>query len=351
MNAPDVSVVVRSVARPTLARALQSIALQQAVTLEVVLVGASGAGHPPPAPNAGAHPVRFIASVVPLARAQAANAGIDAAAGRWITWLDDDDEWLPGHLLGLLAAATANPRAGVVHSLADVRMSGEPPRPFGQPMALSELYQRNFLHASTALVARELVARGCRCDDTLDTHQDWDWFLQCAQHGPFHFVRQRTFVWHADVGSSGAGGGRNLDHRKTQAYTDRVRLKWAPRRDRLLESLAPVLEDARACCDRCDWIGAASAIRAAITLDPNNPDALAMMSVVERALGRMAGAQAAAALACVVRPDDAALVYNLALICRARGNVAKVRDCAERLARLVSRDARATALLAQLEGT
>jgi hypothetical protein len=217
-------------------------------------------------------------------------------------------------------------------------------------MALSEFYQRNFLHASTALVARELVARGCRCDDTLDLHQDWDWFLQCAQYSPFHFVRQRTFVWHADIGSSGAGGGRNLDPLKARDFTDRVRRKWAPRRDRLLESLAPVLQDARACCDRCDWIGAASAIRAALALDPNNPDALAMTSVVERAHGRMAGAQVAAALACVVRPDDAALVYNLALVCRERGDLATVRDCAGRLERMAQRDPRATALSAQLDG-
>jgi hypothetical protein len=55
--------------------------------------------------------------------------------------------------------------------------------------------------------------------------------------------------------------------------------------------------------------------------------------------------------ACVVRPYDATLVYNLALICRERGDIATVRDCATRLARMAPHDPRATALRAQLDET
>jgi len=141
MNAPDVSVVVRSVGRPTLARTLASIALQRDVCVEVLLVAASGPAHPATPRQAGAHPLRLIASPVPLARAAAANAGLDAAGGKWITWLDDDDEWIDGYLRGLLDAAAAHPSAGVVHSLASVRIEGEPDRSFGHPLAVSELYE------------------------------------------------------------------------------------------------------------------------------------------------------------------------------------------------------------------
>ena len=350
MSIPDVSVVVRSVARPTLARTLASIACQADVGVEVIVVGASGAGHPPPAPNAGAHPVRFIASVEPLARAQAANAGIDAAAGRWITWLDDDDEWLPGHLRGLLHAASAQPWAGVIHSLAEVRVDGEPVRSFGQPMALTELYQRNFVHPSTALVARHLVSDGRRCDESLALHEDWDWFLQCAQHARFHYSRQRTFVWYADIGASGSGGGRNLDAVIAGRGAAVVRSKWQAAHARLLATLAPLLDRARAAVARGEWAAAAGDIRQALARNPNDPDALTLMAAVERAGNRLAEAQAALALACVVRPDDAALVYNLALVCRERGDVATVRDCAGRLDRMAQRDPRANALRAQLEG-
>ena len=350
MSAPDVSVIVRSIGRPTLARTLASIALQREVSLEVLLVAASGPAHPPPT-QAGAHPLHFVASPVPLARAAAANAGLDAADGKWITWLDDDDEWLVGHLRGLLDAAAAQPSVGVVHSLASVRIDGEPDRSFGHPLAVSELYEENFLHPSTALVAREHVAGGCRCDESLQMHEDWDWFLQCAQRAKFYFVRQQTFVWHAGIGDSGAGGGRNIDAAAMRRSTAAVHAKWASARARLQAALAPLHEHARSAVAHGEWARAAAGIRAALALNPNDPDALALMAAVERASGRLAEAQAALALASLVRPHDAMLVYNLALICRERGDLAKVRDCALRLGRMAQREPRAAALRDQLDGT
>ena len=76
-----------------------------------------------------------------------------------------------------------------------------------------------------------------------------------------------------------------------------------------------------------------------------------MLAAVERARGRLREAQAAAALASVVRPYDASLVYNLALICRERGERATLADCVARLAQMDAQDSRASALRAQLEGT
>lgn len=348
---PDISVIVRSVARPTLARTLESIGAQSDVALEAIVVGASGAAHPPPPAQAGPHPLRFVASATRLARADAANAGFDAARGRWIIWLDDDDIWLPGHLRGLLDAAAAEPSAAVIHSLAHVRVDGAPDRSFGQPMAPSELYVRNFIHPATALVARRLVLDGCRCDAALPMHEDWDWFIQCAQQARFHFVRQRTFVWHADIGDSGAGAGPNYDAARVDRAADLVRQKWAVPRERLFVALTPVLARARAAVEQREWERAAAEIRTALALNPHDPLALALMGAVERANGRLAEAQAALALACVVRPYDATLVYNLALICRERGDIATVRDCATRLARMAPHDPRATALRAQLDET
>jgi hypothetical protein len=349
LTTPDVSVVVRSMARPTLARTLASIGAQEGAVLETIVVAAAGPSHPPPPDRTGAHAVRFVASGVPLARAAAANAGLDAARGRYVTWLDDDDEWLPGHVRALLAAAGAEPSAGVVHSLAEVRVAGAPTRTFGHPVALSEFYARNAVHPSTALVDRSLVVAGCRCDEGLAMHEDWDWLLHCAHRARFAFVRQRSFVWYADIGDSGAGGGRNLDGARVDAATRVLQQKWAGPRERLATSLAPLLARAGAACDARAWTEAAEAVGAALALDRNNPDALALMSRVHFAAGDAGSAQASAALASLVRPDDAALVYNLALICRARGDAAKVRDLAARLRRLAPIDARAAALAAQLE--
>ncbi len=43
---PSVSIVVRSIGRPTLERALASIAAQDHPAIEIVIVAASGSNHP-----------------------------------------------------------------------------------------------------------------------------------------------------------------------------------------------------------------------------------------------------------------------------------------------------------------
>ncbi|MGE5617041.1 MAG: glycosyltransferase, partial [Bacillota bacterium] len=86
-----VSVVVRSMDRPTLDRALASIASQDYPRLQVLVVAACGPSHRELPDRCGAYPLRLVRSDRRLQRASAANAGIDAAAadGGWITLLDD----------------------------------------------------------------------------------------------------------------------------------------------------------------------------------------------------------------------------------------------------------------------
>jgi len=92
---------------PTLDRALASVALQDYAPIEVVLVAACGPSHRNV--DAARYPFRltFVASDVPLPRPRAANAGLDASHGDLITFLDHDDEFLPGHLSGLAVALAA----------------------------------------------------------------------------------------------------------------------------------------------------------------------------------------------------------------------------------------------------
>ena len=78
---PTVSLIVRSMARPTLAEALASIAQQTYPVLEVIVVNAHGPGYPPLGEQCGPFPLRFVDQGRPLERSAAANAGLDAARG------------------------------------------------------------------------------------------------------------------------------------------------------------------------------------------------------------------------------------------------------------------------------
>jgi len=328
-DAPTVSVIVRSTDRPTLGAALASIAAQDYPALEVVVVGASGPGHSALPETCGAHPLRFVECAARRTRPQAANAGLDAATGEWFTFLDDDDLFLPDHVSGLIAARAQAPGAGVVHCFARAIFADGRAQRFGQPFCLVELYVRNYLHLSTAVVARGAAA-GCRFDEALLTHQDWDFFLQVAQQASFHFVPRETFVWHADLGGSGAGGGANQNDDTFARYRDLVYAKWAARRDALIARVGPIVQAAARAMERGEPAEAERRCREALQLSPNDPWALDVLAAVERANGRAREARHAQQLAVAVCPHDPALTFNLALLYRAQGQVDLARRCCDR---------------------
>ena len=331
MPEPDaelVSVIVRSMARPTLSTALQSLATQDYAPIEVLVVAACGATHPPVAERCGPHRMRLVASTSSLSRPAAANAGLAAACGDWITFLDDDDACLPGHVSGLMHARADAPAARVVYSHARAVFADGRTERFGQPFSMMQLYERSFIHLSTAIIARSLLDEGCRFDETLDIHEDWDFFLQCAQHARFHFAQLETFRWNADAGTSGAGGGANQDDRRFAELRDRVYAKWAIPREALIDHVRSMLQKASALAGERDLGGAEAACREALDASPNDPWALNLLAMIQRSRNRLAEARATMELAAAVRPQDHTMVYNLALLCQALGdNAAAVRHC------------------------
>ena len=331
---PLVSVVVRSMARPTLATALDAIAAQDYGNVEVVLVAACGTSHPAPAARCGAFPLRFVASEVALPRPIAANAGLDAASGDCVTFLDDDDSLAPDHVSGLVSARAQSNDAGVIHSYARAVFRDGRSERVGRPVALMQLFERSYLHLSAALVSRSLVIGGCRFDSQFAMLEDWDFFLQLAQRTRFHFLPRETFTWHADAGDSGAGGGDNRDDARFVRYRDLVYAKWQTVHDALVERVQAKLHTAAAAAQRGALAQAEAECREVLAFSQNDPWALNLLAMVERATGRLAAARATQALAVDVRPGDADLVYNLALLCRESNDAEAARKYASHAAAL-----------------
>lgn len=328
---PLVSIIVRSTARPTLSTALAAIGAQDFPHVEAVVVAAVGSAHPPVPQHVGRHPVRFVGSAVPLSRPLAANAGLDAATGAWITFLDDDDTIAADHVSGLMAVARNAPHALAVYSLAEARFRDGSRRIWGQPYALSQLYERNFIHLSTALFSRSLVERGCRFDPQFEIMQDWDFFLQIAQHTHFHFDPRVTFQWNADAGTSGAGGGANQDDARFARFRDLIYAKWESRRDALVDLVGAALQEVSALANRGERAAALARCREALAQNPNDPWVLNALAMLKHAGGELADARAAQELAVAVRPSDPSFVYNLALVCRAQGDLEQARRCCSRV--------------------
>jgi hypothetical protein len=345
---PDVSVIVRSMARPTLDAALASIAAQHGVTAEVVVVAAGGGAHPPLPSVCGLHALRLVTRERRLPRAAAANAGLDAARGRWITLLDDDDVFLRDHLAGLLAAAAQDPQARVVTSYAKGVFRDGHVEWFGQPFSLAQLYERNFIHLSSTVFARELVEAGCRFDESLEILEDWEFMLQLAQRARFCFVPLGSFQWNADAGDSGAAGGANHDPVKFAQHRERIYAKWGPAHDALVERTTPLLERAIGVAQSGDLAAADALCREVLEISANDPWALQLRAMLLRQAGRPADARGVQSLAAAVRPQDASFVYNLSLLDRACGDLEAARRNARKAAALDPGFAPAQALLAEL---
>lgn len=222
-SGPLVSVIVRSLDRPELRQALASIVTQTWPELEIVVVAAA-AGHAPLppatelAPHAGRRELRLLQTDVQRARSLNANVGLDAATGQYLIFLDDDDWFSPDHVERLVATLQAHP--GALAAYTGVAMVDADGRPLGQvfdmPFDSVRQLSGNLTPIHAVLFDRALLQRGCRFDESLDRYEDWDFWLQVAQHTVFvhlpgvsaaYRIHQSSGV-HEDAGASALSSAR-----------------------------------------------------------------------------------------------------------------------------------------------
>lgn len=220
---PLVSVVIRTMGRPTLTRALASISAQTWRPLEIVLVDAAGTAKA--MRDYADIPVHMVSKGARLDRPRAANAGLGAARGAWITFLDEDDTVEPDHVALLVATATL---ADLPVAYGQTRLIGPDgvQRVFGGPFSRAALLRSNYIAIHSALFSRAFVDRGIRFDESLATFEDWDFWLQLSAETDFAFTGKATAIYRGAAGESGAGSGPNLDREASLAQRNRLMQKW-----------------------------------------------------------------------------------------------------------------------------
>ena len=199
-NGPEVSVVVRTKDRPDLlAEALDSIADSSYRRLEVVLVNDGGAE--PTVPTDFPFPVVRVETGRLQGRAGAANAGVDAATGDYLCFLDDDDLVEPEHfatLVGLVSAAdvrVAYTDAAVgVYELDPTSGWREVERrlPYSRDFDPDLLLVDNYIPFNTLIMDMELVRAAGRFDTDLEFFEDWDFLIRLASLAPFFHAPRVT---------------------------------------------------------------------------------------------------------------------------------------------------------------
>jgi len=230
IDLPLVSIIVRSMARPTLPEALDSIAHQTYPHIEIVVVNALGSSHPPPVVESGRFSLRFVDHGQALDRSAAANAGLEAARGRYLGFLDDDDLLFPEHVSVLIDALQRQTWAQVAYSGVRMIAYRDDATPcfealFNQLFHLPSLRAQNYIPMHAVLFDRALWETGCRLDESLALYEDWDFWLQLAEHGKFLHV-DRVTACYRNFGHSGFGFDQKADTAKIAAGRAALFEKW-----------------------------------------------------------------------------------------------------------------------------
>ncbi len=191
-----VSVVIPTRGRPELVvRAVESALAQIPAPLEVIVVLDGADETTVRALGAVASPPLRV-EILPQPRGigAARNAGVRRARGRWVAFLDDDDQWLPGKLAAQTRVAEASLHAHVIVAGriiargGDVREEVWPRRlPAAREPLSSYLLARRtpfrgetMIQTSTWLVDRALLD-AVPFDERLVKHEDLDWLLRATE--------------------------------------------------------------------------------------------------------------------------------------------------------------------------
>jgi LmbE family N-acetylglucosaminyl deacetylase len=279
---PKISVVVRTRDRPELlAEALASLAEGSYRRAEVVLV--NDGGTPPAIPDGFPLPVVRVDLEQSQGRAGAAQAGIAAATGDFVAFLDDDDLAAPEHLATLAGLVGASgvyvaytDAAVAIYELSPASEDGgwvcrERRLPYSRDFDPDILRVDNYIPFNTLLIERSLFAQVGPFDPSLPFFEDWDFLIRLSELVPFHHLARVTCEYrHFRGGGHHIFGERPRERVDFLAVKARVLAKHAARLTP--EVLARAVDTLRAelVAEREGWAGA----RRELTAQRSDLDAL-----------------------------------------------------------------------------
>lgn len=315
-NPALVSILIRSMDRPTLTRALDSAAAQTWSNLEIVVVAACGRAHRALPETYRGRPLRLVVAEHggPLLRPEAANAGLNAARGVWLNFLDDDDELLPLHLTTLLTAPRPDNERIVYSRTRVVDDKGNLLGHCSLPGTHVQLWFHSRSTTCGTLIGRSLIDQGTRFDPSFAVYEDHDFFVNCAARTAFRYVDIPTCIWHAHAGESGCGFGGNDDKPQRNEYIARIRRKWAAFFDPWLRNFDAVLDCGQQYLKAGDLGAALNCLERALALRPEDINALNLAGMANYRSGHLARAEFLLAHALSRLPQHQGLIDNLALV-------------------------------------
>lgn len=185
--------------------------------------------------------------------ATARNAGIRAAQGEFVAFLDADDLWLPGKLSAQVAHLETHPgiamnctgfaqwvsdeagvfpdplsvvteQAGIAADAIDPELSG---------WIYHKLLLRNFVWTTTVMMRRSLIDTVGLYDESFRLGQDYDYFLRASRATEIHRLARAYALYRQHPGSATA---RGIDYNYAARVILGARQRWglaSPNGDRI----------------------------------------------------------------------------------------------------------------------
>jgi glycosyltransferase involved in cell wall biosynthesis len=211
--------------------------------------------------------------------ASARNAGIEAAKGDLLAFLDDDDLFLPGKLRIQAAYHAAHPEVGLIYTdcerfdkrgSAKTKPRTRTARPL-EGLVFREFVEKYFIIFSTMAVPHHVVERVGMFDEDYLRQDDLDFMARVLEHYPAGYIdqkliRRRKFVTPVTAAHIRRAGNEQMlyvDKLSARYRPEQLPPRWAARkRARAEEKLA------RACAMEGDVAGVRRHYWRAIAADP-----------------------------------------------------------------------------------
>ena len=178
-----VTVVCRSTGRPELKQALRSIHSQTYSSIEILLINAGGIVLAEHEEACSPIPLKLIDYGRKLSRPQAANAGLENASGRFITFLDEDDWIEEGHIETLVNALKDNPSFKASYTNVQKTTKDGVRKNYTFSIAFDRILimRDNYIPIHAVLFERNLLSKGCSFDENFEIYEDCDFWIQLNQ--------------------------------------------------------------------------------------------------------------------------------------------------------------------------
>lgn len=218
---PLISVIVRTMNRPELAEALESLSKQTYPNVEVIVVDALGTNELNLGDRCGNFQLRVISKNKQLPRSEAANAGLNAVKGDYFCFLDEDDLLLSEHIFSLFEILKNSEFLAVYSNIKRVNGKGELLNIYDSDFNFHRLLWENFIPNNALLFQTEVVKHNCSFDNKFEIYEDWDFLIQISLLGKLAQSNRITGVYR-DTNTSGVQNNFN----KVNKYRTLLFEKW-----------------------------------------------------------------------------------------------------------------------------